>query len=461
MAKNITLMSFLAGSYRRYNKTAVAAIVALSFPFLLSCSEKRVTANPNIIMIVVDTLRADHLSAYGYARITDPNIADFAKHAVLFQRAVAPAPWTTPSFTSILESKFAFNHNMNVASAKVPEGNILTTNLMDAGYHTVEIQTNVLLKFLDTDSYFNERYFYVTDPGDVFLDQSAADQAETWLSSSANRANKLFFFVGLISPHWDYKTDNGYLNEFVGDSLYIALGPNMIDITASHPDGFGCWTYSDLSLDLQTLVGLPQSGNGYYDDARLYSAGYDSEIKNSDYQVGRILQKLKDTGLYDDAIIIITADHGENMADHPHYFSHSDNLYQSLLHVPLIIKFPRQTEQKIVSEHIRTIDILPTVLDYTGIGYAGTDGKSLLPIIRGDSVNFDERPVISYRVDGSGFEAVSLIKDNYKLIRVSGTEQAALYNLQDDPRETTDISAQEPDRVSQLKDFLKTFFRLW
>ena len=446
---------------RRFNKVLMLPIIVFLLSVILSCTEKRSVSTPNVILIVVDTLRADHLSTYGYARNTDPNIADFAKHAVVFQHAISAAPWTTPSFTSILEGKLAFNHNMNVPYAKIPEGRILTSYLKSGGYHTISLQTNMLLTFLRAGDYFDETQYYTDDSGAVFLDNLAADKAELWLSRTDNTANRFFFFIGLISPHWAYKTDNGYLKEFVGDPLYTTLGPMTADIADGRPDRFGCWTYSELSSELQSVVGMPQNGKEYYDEARLYIAGYDSEIKYSDQQIGRILQKLKDTGLYDGSIIIITADHGENMIDHHHYFSHSDNLYQSLLHVPLLIKFPGQTDQKIVAEHVRTIDVLPTVLDYSGISYSDTDGKSLLPIINGETVNYEERPVISYRVDNSGFEAVSLIKDNYKLIRVRGTERTALYNLQVDPRETTDLSAQEPERVSQLKDFLKISFRLW
>jgi arylsulfatase A-like enzyme len=464
MAKNDKMSKFPSRSNRRFVKaviisTVVSVVFVLSTVF--SCSDKRENSKPNIIMIVIDTLRADHLSTYGYARNTDPNIADFAKHAVVFQRAVAAAPWTLPSYTSILEGKLAFNHDMNRGVARLPRGTILTSYLKGAGYHTISIQTNLLMTFLKAGDYFDEAYAYDNDVAGVFLDKLAVNKAEQWLSNSDSTANKFFLFVGLLSPHWDYKTDNGFLKEFVSDSLYNALGPLTVDMTTGHSDGFGIWTYNDLSPDLQSIVGIPQNSLGYYDEARLYMAGYDSEIKYADYQVGRILQKLRDTGLYDDSIIIIASDHGENMIDHKNYFNHSDNLYQSLLHVPLLIKFPRQMDQKYVAEHVRTIDVLPTVFDYSAISFSGTDGKSLLPIINGEMVDFEERPVISYRIDDSGQEAVSLIKDNYKLIRTKGTEQARLYNLQDDPRETTDISAQETDRVSQLKDFLKTFFQLW
>lgn len=427
---------------------------------------KALVANPNVIMIVVDTLRADHLSTYGYARNTDPHIADFANQAVVFWRSVSPAPWTMPAYTSILSSKFAFNHNMNLPSETTPNVALLTASFKNAGYHTVTIQTNTLTKFLFPRHYFDEMYSYWDDNSDdeatfdyEFQDQLVADLAGAWLTTDSNTANKFFFFMGMMSPHWEYETDNGYLENLLFDALYKNYsGPSVVPINITHGDG--CWTYdmlsSTLSSTVMTQIGLPASGM-YYQNPRMYIAGYDSEIELSDSQIGRILQNLKDKGLYDDAIIIITADHGENMMDHEVYFSHGDNLYQSLLRVPLLIKFPRQTTRMDITEHfVRTIDILPTVFDYANIAYSGTDGQSLLPFINGEDIDDDEWPIISYRkyTNGSGNEEVSVIKDNYKLIRNKNNNTNGLYDLTRDPLETTDISSQHPDKVSQLKDFL-------
>jgi len=461
MPRNAMHMHLPKGLKRRCTRAIVVSIVVLVVATVLSCSKKREAAHPNIIMIVVDTLRADHLSSYGYARKTDPNIAEFAKQAVVFQRAVAPAPWTMPAYTSMLEGKFAFNHNMNTPTEKIPQGTLLTSYLRDAGYHTASIQTNDMAYFLSSGDYFDDNFYYFQDQGDVYLDRQAGDSALEWLSNSTKTTGNFFFLVGMMSPHWDYKTRNGYLSEFIGDPVYNAFGPVAVDIMFGRTTPQGIWKYDDLSPDLQAIVGMPQNSEGYYDEARLYIAGYDSEIKYSDHQIGRILQKLKDIGLYDDAIIIITGDHGENMNDHRHYFNHSDNLYQSLLHVPLLIKFPRQKVQATVAEYVRTIDILPTVFDYATIKYSGTDGKSLMPFIRGESVDFEERPVISYRIDSSGYKAVSLIKGDYKLIRNTGSELTRLYNLHNDPNETTDVSTLEPDRVAQLREYLDKYFQQW
>lgn len=461
-----------AKGQKSFNKYPFFLLLVLSLlNLLLGCSESSGSGSsidssagskPNIIMIVVDTLRADHLSSYGYARNTDPHIVAFVQQAVLFRNAIAPAPWTTPSYTSILEGKLAFNHNMNSAGAiTAPDGVILTSYLRGAGYKTVAIQTNNILSFLGLGDYFDELYLYTDESAIEFLDQGAIDKATQWIDADNNTANKFFLFIGMMSPHWRYDPNTGFLEEFVGDAIYNSTGPMPANVDTTHRNG--CWTYSMLSSELQVLVGKPVTSTGYYEDARLYIAGYDSEIKYADNQIGRLLQELKNKGLYDDSLIIITADHGEDMVDHTPIFGHQDNLYQSLLHVPLLIKFPRQTNQRIITDVVRTIDILPTVFDYSYISYDGTDGKSLLPVINGEEVNYDERPVISYRVltDGSGNEEVSLIKDGYKLIRNRNNSANSLYNLTDDPGETTDISARQPDTVSSLKGFLGKFFTRW
>lgn len=407
-------------------------------------------ASPNIIMIVVDTLRADHLPVYGYSRDTAPNISALAGSSVVFDNAYSAAPWTLPSFASMLLGKLAYNHDYNVAAnAGVAAEKMLPGLLQDNGYHTVSVQTNAFV--LNLHNGFDEKADF-TEDNIGFNDSAAVNYAINWLNNLSLARRKFFLFIGLISPHWPYKTNNGFLSNFVMDPLYVSSNQSLVSLGSD-----GAITYDALPGDVQARIGPPSNGQ-YYMDSRLYIAAYDSEIRYADEQIGRLISTLKSRGMYDDSIIIITSDHGENMVEHDTYFTHGNNLYNSLLRVPLLIKFPGQTSTKKVAGNVRTIDILPTALDYDGIDAPDIDGKSLLPVINDGNVDFAERPVISYRVDlaAQGARSVSVVKDGYKLIKNPvGPE---FYNLAADKDETYNLAASESERVNGLNEYLLQFY---
>ena len=175
---------------------------------------------PNVIFMVVDTLRVDHLSTYGYERDTSPYISAFAGSAVRFTHAISPAPWTLPAYTSILTGKHAFHHALNQPTLTGTPTGVLPKYLMDQGYKAVSIQTNNYLQNLDQA--FKERYHYF-DPEEIcggdpacdwenngVQDVAAIERAIKWINVSDNTGKGFFMFIGLINPHLDYKTGNGF-----------------------------------------------------------------------------------------------------------------------------------------------------------------------------------------------------------------------------------------------------------
>ncbi|MFO0752365.1 MAG: sulfatase-like hydrolase/transferase [Thermodesulfovibrionales bacterium] len=261
-------------------------------------------------------------------------------------------------------------------------------------------------------------------------------------------------------PHWQYKADNGFLDEFLWDDLYTSCSKVDVDIVNGKTRGI---TYDDLSDYAKLLLGSPPAGAGYYKDSRLYTAAYDAEIKYADWQVGRLLAALKEYDLFDNSLVVVLSDHGEDMTDHKPYFAHAENLYQSLLHVPLMIKFPKQTSRVNVEDHVRTIDLFPTLFDYVGLKTgSSTDGKSLIPALSGQEVDYEERPVISYvEYEGQG-KSVSLIKDGYKFLMIIRDDKKyyKLFNLESDPGETNNIAKQKDSysRIQSFKEYLSNYY---
>ena len=156
-------------------------------------------------------------------------------------------------------------------------------------------------------------------------------------------------------------------------------------------------------------------------------------------------------------MILFTADHGENMIDHIIYFSHGENLYHSLIHSPLMIKFSNQETQQIIETPVRTIDALPTVLSTSDIETEDIDGRSLLPFVLGNYVDTEDRPCLSYvGLLATGGTMVSVTTSQYKLIKAPQGDE--LYDLLQDPGETYNVISLYPDVYSSLNEYLSKFY---
>lgn len=406
--------------------------------------------SPNVIMIVVDTLRADHLSSMGYCRKTTPNLDEHAGHAVKFENAISPAPWTFPSLASLMTGMLACNHNQNLAPANSPalDHLMLPELLKQAGYNTCSIYVNWLVEKFSFG--FDESYAYCGGRNND--DEQAAQAAIDWLSDAHTKAKEKFFMlIWLMGPHRPYEPDNGFLEDFVRDEMYESSPLRNVEIQGH------LISPKDLTSDAYDVLGHPLSHDQFYHDYRLYVAAYDSEIKHADHQIGRVFRKLQQDGLYDDAMILVTSDHGENLVDHEVCFSHGGNLYNSLIHVPLFIKFPRQQGPILVKNQVRTIDAMPTVLNVLNIDPGIIDGRSLVPYISRQPVFRHERPCISYLRTSGHADMVSIVAGRYKLIKSSQTGDE-LYDYFDDHDETTNLISSHPEVHEILSDELSHFY---
>jgi arylsulfatase A-like enzyme len=257
-----------------------------------------------------------------------------------------------------------------------------------------------------------------------------------------------------MSPHWPYEPQNFYLKDFVTDDLYLGASPfNMI----FNCDAFGVIFPEDLDPQISASIAPPPDPFTCYQDYRLYVAAYDSNIAYVDYQIGRLLDFLTTAALYEEAMIIVTSDHGENMIDHEYYFTHGEGLYHSLVNVPLMIKFPYQKKSSVISTEIRTIDILPTVFDRMGIEYEGIDGKSLMPVISGELSDSRDRPCISScssAIEKGNIH--SLTYDDFKLIKTPSGDK--LFDLLNDRQEKNNIISLYPDIYADLNEILSENF---
>ena len=388
-------------------------------------------ARSNVILIVVDTLRKDHLGAYGYLRPTSPNIDRLASESMRYTRCFSQAPWTTPSvgalLTSLYPSRLAIR---DIPNALDDEFELLPEMLQRSGYVTGGIVSHEFLgSRWNFDQGFDEFHDDLAGSHDSVSSPDVTDRA---ISFVERRATKPFFlFVHYFDPHHLYLPHEGFRFEDSADYN----GPLSPEITP------------------RQLNRLPQDaiGDG---EVRYLKALYDSEVAFTDHHLGRLLDDLRKRGLYEDALIVFTSDHGEEFFDH-RGFGHTTTLYDELINVPLLIKLPGRTDGSVSHRTVALIDVLPTILEILDLPPpSGLDGRSLLAL---DSET-EERTVMSETSRGEALRAV--IQGPMKLIHDLILNRTVLFDLQADPGEQHDLAGSGMEREPLLREALDRWLEL-
>src|SRR5437762_1548033 len=296
---------------------------------------------PNVFLITIDTLRADHVHCYGYDKIQTPVLDALATDGIRFTQAFTPSPITNTSHTTILTGLLPSSHSVTDFAVPLASNHITWAELLKAkGYHTaafigaVILDAKSLAPGLDRGFDFYDNFPEHSESKSRWgrVERRGMDvvqHAETWLT--AHPAGPRFAWVHLYDPHDPYEPPAPY-SEIYKDRLY------------------------------------------------------DGEIAYADSALGNFVQYLKKSGWYENSIIIVVGDHGEGLGEH-HEETHGIFLYDSTTHVPLMIKLPRSRNAgKTIEAQVRTMDILPTALDLASVAIPdGLDGKSLTAYFSGNA----------------------------------------------------------------------------
>ncbi|MGD8536781.1 MAG: sulfatase [Candidatus Aminicenantes bacterium] len=384
----------------------------------------------NVIIIAVDTLRADHLGCYGYPRNTSPHIDRFAKDGVMFTHCYTPSPLTTPAFASMLSSLPPYKHGAKRNGMSVfNRTRILPQYLKRHGYYSGAFISNYTLKKDLTR--LNRGFDTYTEVLDkkrwlrMFLSEGDAkdvsEKASRWLYQNSKR--KFFLWVHYTSPHEPYV----YHKEF--DKGYDEVNPSV------YPEG------------------------SHFKKIRKY----DTEVGYDDHYIGQLIKKIKEYGLYDDSLIIFMADHGESFGEH-NYFTHGRRLYNSGLHVPLIVKFPgNENADTAVERTVSLLDIAPTILSHLEIPIPeDMEGEDLFNPKSEERVLYFEayKGVVDSRRGELFHLKVSpirygMLKDNIKLIYDNNNYEA--YNIETDWFESQNIYKNPDSQMAALSEMLNQF----
>ncbi len=416
----------------------------------------------NIILITIDNLRADHLGCYGYPRDSSPNLDYLAGEGVLFEQAISTGNYTPLAFPSILASvppPLYQEQYRNYLETKTLVAQVLKEN----GCFTAA--------FLAANPFISRFYHY--DKGfDIFDDgftsnkgPSAITRLKTVIKGLAKpdskrrefliRAYHLLLSIRRRPPQLTAEEINKKAFSFLkGCSQNFFLWLHYMDV---HPPFVppAAFLKPFCSQSVTTLGMLDLAHRRFTnpdalssEEVALYINLYDASIKYVDNAVGKLIDELRKLKMENDTVLIITADHGEELGEHKKFGQYV--LYEGAIHVPLIIYLPRHQEGITVRQQVSHLDLAPTILDLQGIDKVGSfQGKTLLPLIRGKAVSTED--IISISIDHtSGERAFSCRSGSWKFImNENGGEE--LYNLQSDPAETMNLLDSEREKGGELK----------
>lgn len=392
-------------------------------------------AGPNVVIVVVDTLRADHVSHYGYSRDTGRGLDRFASHSILFENAYATSSWTGPSTVSILSGLTPARHwAAFIDPASVSKPPSIAETLREKGWRTGAISANLAVSksagFARGFDWFVEAHGASPYPDVGRLLTLAA----RWISRSRR---PFFLYLQPMNVH------GPYLVPPRDEAALLGREPSR---------GFVYW-----AGPMREAMSGKLEARRAVDDAYLESLAdqYDSAIRYTLDRLGEFFARLERMGVYDETLIIVTADHGEELFDHGG-FSHGFSLHEELVRVPLYVKPLGSRSGRRVEELVSVIDLAPTVLD--AVGYAGVtklDGLSLLQLRERSGDHAAERDLafqvrwpkrcIAHGIR-SGRHKLLRIEENYEGVR----DEVRLYDLIDDPHEKKNLAATNSALAAEL-----------
>ncbi|MBM4246866.1 MAG: sulfatase [Deltaproteobacteria bacterium] len=398
-------------------------------------------ARPNVLLVSIDSLRADHLGSYGYPRDTSPAIDALAREGVLFENAISSAPWTVPAHMTLLTGLPPEVHDVVTRRQKLaPDAVTLAEALAAAGYETAAFVSGptVMAHFgFDQGFALYDESMVDASPqkiGDVVTSPGLVDLVNGWLErwSDMGRAAPFFVFLHMWDVHYDYVPPPEYVQRF--DPDYTG------DIDTRHFES-NPRLHRDMSpRDLAHVIAL-----------------YDGEIRFTDDHLARIFSRLRALGVLDETIVVVTSDHGDEFFEHGQK-GHAKTLYEEVLHVPLVVRYPRRIAGGLrVAAPVRLMDVAPTILGLAGVappaGFAahtldaGHRAADLTPHVAGRAPA--PMPALA------AFSANRWLGDRQSAVRTAGAKLIRhakplpngpvleVFDLDRDPREQQNLAAAE------------------
>ncbi len=407
----------------------------------------------NVLLVTIETTRADHLSAYGYARDTSPSLERLAAGGVLFARHSTVSPRTNPSLASLMTASYPHEHGVrNLLLPLEPENRTLAEVLRGAGYATGAIQTHPrLVKASGLAQGFGD---YDDDVRSHPLADQACRAAASWIGGASKGSRPWFLWIHLMDPHWTYEPPPPWRTRYAPDD----------------PRPFAL--YDDLRSHRATIGPVIFRNRMPADEVASFAALYDAEIRFTDEAIGALVDAVRASGPQGRTLIVVTADHGESLGEHDYFFEHGDLGTEPEIHIPLILSLPGTIRPGTrVEATERSIDVAPTILDLLGLpAEPSFRGTTLRPLVEGTAS--EDRPCFgetdkSFHEENTRREIQGvagkwrwLRRGRYKIVFVPHATAPAewkLYDLETDPGELRDAG----DATPEIRERLRSELSAW
>lgn len=387
-----------------------------------------------IVLLTIDTLRADHVSSYDRTKGVTKHIDSLARDGILFRRSSSTAPWTLPAFVGIMTGLSPTVHQVDRANLKLGStARTLAEILKEDGYETAAIGENIVL-FPDRGlNQGFESYNFYPKPWHTGRGLGVRWINRLWPNFFRTEANGEL--IAKLGMKWI--RENREKDFFLWLHLFDPHSPYY-----GHPE---------LMSDEEAARDL---GGQLPDHRERLKSLYREEVRYTDIWAGKFLDSMRELGIYDDALIVFTVDHGEELWDHGG-FEHGHSLYQELIHVPLIIKPPGAKAGSVREELVSTGSVFATVLDLAGISYdpAEISHPSLAPLQTDERADILPGPVFFSGVDeGPKQEGVAFGESKYTRSEEGDWER--LFNLPADPKEVNSILKSSPEDAARARNYL-------
>jgi len=433
----------------------IFGLLALLLVPSVACRPAR--PRPNIILILVDTLRADYLGAYGFRGAVSPHVDALAGESIVFRNCFTPAPWTKPAVASLFTSLYPQVHGLTNHEGKYwgdetpglktgvlsERAVTLAEGLREQGYRTAGFVSNPWVTtaygFAQGFDFYHEKETGLTTTVD-----DLADDARSWIEALDSDEPYFLYlhFMDVHAPynasHEDYRALQGSRDVYSG----TRLGPNELpDLRWSNIEVRPDWATDEMRREV-----------------RYWRARYASGVRAFDRRLGKLLGWLRETGELERSLLVFTSDHGEELHEHGDW-SHGQNLYDHQLHVPLMVRNPGgRGGGAEVHSFVELVDLMPTLLSLAGtVAPERAQGRDVSVLLEGGAT---EDPDVTFatatqRVPG----LYSVRTPSHKLTYEIDTEQRSLFDIVRDGDEQRDIAARQPKIADELQDRLLTYIR--
>lgn len=423
----------------RFLLVLLTVVVAGCGPDLADDAPRRV------FFITVDTLRADHMSLYGYPRETSPRMDGLAASGVVFDQAIAQWPKTGTSFASMFTGQYPQTTGLtHKAAIRIPEEYTTLPELFqESGYTTVGVVSNAVLaaQFGWNDGF--DEFLETWGGGDSFpedphvfrelIHAPKVNELALPLLERHAKDERLFVWLHYTDPHAPYMLPAGIANPFLDDARF----------------------QGEAVVPRKVARGYRIDGR---DDLKYYVAQYDANVLVTDTYIQKVLDRARELGLLEDSLIVFTADHGESLGEHGSFFEHGPLPYNSTARVPLFfVRDGLPAGRK--GRPVELIDLYPTLRDMIvpGREVPGLEGRSLVPLLKGqnDSARFafseaGEKPRYFRSVQDGTWKLV-YGSGGRRPRPVAGPSGLELYNLAADPGETRNLASIQPEELRRLR----------